>query len=82
MLSRLAGASFVDGDPAYRRELFEAIRDLALDRIDDAVHDGLGPVNRLRSTLVRAGRFDDLVELARRELRVELRCRVGAVAQR
>ncbi len=79
MLSRLAGASFVDSDPSYRRELFEAIRGLALDRIDDAVHDGLGPVNRLRSTLLRAGRLDDLVELARRELRVELRCRVGAV---
>ena len=79
MLSRLAGTSFVEADPSYRRELFDAIRDLALDRIDDAVHDGLGPVNRLRSTLVRSGRFDDLVELAQRDVRIEQRCRVGAV---
>ncbi len=76
MLGRLADPAWDAGDTAYRRRVFDAMRALALDCLDDRVHDGLGAVIRLRSTLLREGRFEQLERLVDREARL----RVDAVA--
>ena len=64
MMQRVGGANFVTRDPHYRRELYDAVRRLALERYDDGVHARL-PFNlRVRSRLVRDGRYDALHALA------------------
>jgi len=77
MLGRLSDAAFHAGDEAYRRRLFDAMRALALDCMDDAVHDGLGATLRLRSTLLREGRFEGLVTLVDRESALSLDATAG-----
>jgi len=72
ILARLADAPYAELDPAYRHELFTAANRLARERIDPAIDDGLNAMARLRSRLVRAGREDALLELARRTAAVEL----------
>jgi glycosyltransferase involved in cell wall biosynthesis len=77
MMQRMGGASLVRRDPQYRRELYDAVRALALERYGEEVHERL-PFNlRLRSRLVRQDRFDALLALAEFEsalaAKVELR---------
>ena len=58
-------------DEDFRRELYEAVRALALERFGEDVHDRL-PFNlRLRSTLLRRGDFDALGRLSRYERRLQ-----------
>jgi glycosyltransferase involved in cell wall biosynthesis len=66
ILGRLAGPQFLGAPPAYRRALFEALRELALERIGRDVDDGLGALARIRAGLLVDGRLDAIVELARR----------------
>jgi glycosyltransferase involved in cell wall biosynthesis len=64
MLARVGGSNFLRRDPDYRRELFEAVRELALERYGEEVHERL-PFNlRIRSRLLRDGDFDGLLALA------------------
>jgi glycosyltransferase involved in cell wall biosynthesis len=77
MLRRVGGAGFIGRDPEYRRELYEAVRRLALERYPDSVHDRL-PFNlAARSRLLRDGNFEGLEALAEFEsairAKVELR---------
>jgi glycosyltransferase involved in cell wall biosynthesis len=77
MLQRVGGASFLRRDPEYRRELYEAVRGLALERYGEDVHGRL-PFNlRVRSRLLRDDRYDALHALAEFEsalaAQVELR---------
>ena len=66
MLGRLSEPSFHQLPPAFRDGLFRAVRSIAMDLIDPSVDATLGPVPRLRSTLLRDDRPDALAELARR----------------
>jgi poly(ribitol-phosphate) beta-N-acetylglucosaminyltransferase len=64
MLGRLAEPNFSGHDRAFQRELFDAVRPLAIELIDPAVDARLGAIGRLRSRLLRDGSFDALVRLA------------------
>lgn len=76
ILSRLADEPYLELEPSYRHELFVAARQLAGERIDPTIDDDLNAMARLRSTLLRDGRENELLELARRTAGIELRARV------
>jgi poly(ribitol-phosphate) beta-N-acetylglucosaminyltransferase len=76
MLQRVGGGGFLGRDPAYRRELHDAVRRLALERYGEEVQARL-PFNlRVRSRLLRDDRYDALIALA--EFESGLRARLSA----
>lgn len=66
MLGFLDDETLVHGGPGAGTELFARLHQLSLDRISKEVHEGLPALLRARSALLRADRYDGLVELARR----------------
>jgi glycosyltransferase involved in cell wall biosynthesis len=66
MLGRLSEPAMLKYAPDYRDEMIDAVTSVADDFVNDGVHDGLGAVLRLRSTLLRRGRREELSEVARR----------------
>jgi len=66
MLGRISEPAMLKYEPGYRDEMIDAIRALAADHVNDGVHDGLGAILRLRSTLLRRDEREGLVEVARR----------------
>jgi poly(ribitol-phosphate) beta-N-acetylglucosaminyltransferase len=64
MLSRVGGGPFVRREPKYRHELYVEIRRLALERYGPEVNDHLPFHLRLRSHLLREGRYEALGALA------------------
>jgi glycosyltransferase involved in cell wall biosynthesis len=81
MLGRVGGGYFARRDPAYRRELYDEVRRLALERYDDGVERWLSPALRVRSRLLRAGDLGALEALAAAEagLRADVQADTGAV---
>ena len=71
MLKRVGGRSFLWRDEEWREALFEAVRELALERYGEDVHDRLPFALRMRSRLLRAGDFHALGRLSRYERRME-----------
>jgi glycosyltransferase involved in cell wall biosynthesis len=71
MLNRVGGRSWLWRDEDVRRELYEAVRPLALERFGEDVHERLEFNLRLRSKLLRRGDFDGLGRLSRYERRIE-----------
>lgn len=81
MLNRLSGKAFLKYEGAYRREMYDEVRTLALERFTSpGIWSGLGPQYRVRSELLRAGRFDELFALAEFEAGLVLRARLESVA--
>ena len=79
MLGRVGGRDWLWRDADFRRELYDAIRPLALERFGEDVHERL-PFNlRLRSKLLRRGDFDALGRLSRFERRLEPVVRVRGI---
>jgi glycosyltransferase involved in cell wall biosynthesis len=71
MLNRVGGRDWLWREEDFRRELYEAVRPLALERYGEAVHERL-PFNlRLRSKLLQRGDFDGLGRLSRYERRIQ-----------
>jgi poly(ribitol-phosphate) beta-N-acetylglucosaminyltransferase len=66
MLGRLHYGRLVKGSPEYRATLFAEVRRLVLERFPDTVPAGLEAQHRVRATLVRDGRLDDLKDYVRR----------------
>jgi poly(ribitol-phosphate) beta-N-acetylglucosaminyltransferase len=64
MLGRVGGRYFPRRDPEYRRELYEEIRKLALERYGPGVDRWLAPSLRVRSRLLRDGDYPALEALA------------------
>jgi glycosyltransferase involved in cell wall biosynthesis len=64
MLGRVGGGAFLTRDAEYGRALTAAIRALALERFGEDVHARLPFHLRVRSTLLRRGRYDGLERLA------------------
>jgi hypothetical protein len=64
MLGRVGGRNFLEREPGYRRELYEEIRRLALERYGDEVEAYLAFNARVRSRLLRDGRYEALEALA------------------
>ncbi|MEV7392625.1 MULTISPECIES: glycosyltransferase family 2 protein [unclassified Streptomyces] len=65
MLGRLSEPSVLNYDEAYLDEMCDAIRPLADDFMNDGVHNGLGALTRVRSTLLRRDDRQGLVQFAR-----------------
>ncbi|HEY0442979.1 MAG TPA: glycosyltransferase family A protein [Candidatus Limnocylindrales bacterium] len=80
MLGRLGEPAFHQFEPEFRSRLFESVRGLALDYMTDDVEAGLSPVLRMRSSLLRSNREDDLLELARRAARMDAVARLDRVS--
>jgi glycosyltransferase involved in cell wall biosynthesis len=64
MLGRVGGRNFLEREPGYRRELYEEIRRLALERYGDEVEAYLAFNACVRSRLLRNGRYEALEALA------------------
>jgi len=64
MLGRVGGRNFLEREPGYRRELYEEIRRLALERYGEEVEAYIPFNARVRSRLLRDGRYDALHALA------------------
>jgi len=80
MLNRVGAKAFAGYSPAYRREMYDEIRALALERFTSpGIWAELGPQYRVRSALLRADRFDDLLTLAKFEAGLVLSCRLESV---
>lgn len=80
MLNRVGGKAFARYSPEYRREMYDVVRVLALERFTSpGSWAQLGPQYRVRSELLRAGRFDELVALAEFEASLVLGCRLEDV---
>ena len=78
---RPARGTAVPGAPAaYQTGLFEALRGLARERIDEGVHDGLGAIARIRSRLLLDGDLAGLLALGRRADAFALDARVRNAA--
>jgi glycosyltransferase involved in cell wall biosynthesis len=80
MLGRLSEPSYLRYDPAYRDRTFTAVRDLAMDRINEEVDAGLGALQRLRAGLLRRDDRQGLLDLARRASEVEGVARIEAAS--
>lgn len=74
LLRRVGGAPFVKYADDYRRAIYAEIRKLAVERFTDpAVVEGLSALPRVRSELLLADRFDDLMKLAKCEAGTKVR---------
>jgi hypothetical protein len=78
MLGRLSEPSYLRYDPAYRDRTFTAVRDLAMDVINEEVDAGLGALQRLRASLLRRDDRQGLLDLARRASEVQAVARIEA----
>jgi glycosyltransferase involved in cell wall biosynthesis len=78
VLERIGGTAMLDHPDEYRRALLAAVRPLVAERFPARIDAHLPFPQRLRSALLRAGRDDDLLALARVE--AGLRCSAAATA--
>ncbi|MFF9566423.1 glycosyltransferase family 2 protein [Streptomyces sp. NPDC014685] len=65
MLSRLSEPAVVKYQPDFFNQMCDAIAPLAHDFMGDGVHDGLGPLLRIRSSLLRRDDREGLLRIAR-----------------
>ncbi|MFG2127296.1 glycosyltransferase family 2 protein [Streptomyces sp. NPDC048751] len=73
MVERLRGRRFLDLPEDYRRELFDEIHGVVVERFGPGVAAGLPPAQRVVAALAAAGRFDDAVAFAEWEAALALR---------
>ncbi len=71
LLGRISEPALLKYEPEYRDEMVDAVQDVTIDFVNDGVHNGLGAIMRLRSTLLRRDKRDLLVEIARRATSVK-----------
>ncbi|MEU6576694.1 glycosyltransferase [Streptomyces sp. NPDC046805] len=67
---RMRGRRLVELPDDYRREVFQEVRGVVLERFGPGVARGLGPGQRIVAALIRDDRYDDLVAFAAWEARV------------
>ncbi|WP_329223140.1 glycosyltransferase family 2 protein [Streptomyces sp. NBC_01485] len=72
MVERLRGRRFLDLPEDYRRELFEEIHGVVVERFGPGVAAPLQPSQRVVAALVADGRYDDVVAFAEWEAGVGL----------
>jgi hypothetical protein len=82
MLGRLGGPSFLRREPEYRRELYEEIRRLALERYSPPIDDELELNLRVRARLLRGGRYAALEALAQFESQLAAHVKIRRVESR
>ncbi|MGW0944942.1 glycosyltransferase family 2 protein [Streptomyces sp. NPDC002623] len=72
MVERLRGRRFLDLPEDYRRELFEEIHAVVVERFGPGVAGPLQPTQRVVAALAAEARYDDVVAFAEWETGVEL----------
>src|SRR3954452_25012388 len=80
MLGRVGGRRYQympRRDLEYKRELYEEVRRLTLERFDERFDDLLAPSLRVRSHLLREGDFDSLQALAAMEAELRTDAKAG-----
>lgn len=65
MLGRISEPSVLKYEDAYRDEMIDEIQALERDFVTEGVHDGLGALQRMRSTLLRTNDREGLLRIAR-----------------
>lgn len=80
-LDRLRGQRWTGAPRAHDRDVFDAVRDLVLERIGPGVDDWLPLSHRLRSTAVRLDRPELITALARVEHGLRARVRLRSLEQ-
>ena len=79
MLGRVGGRDWLWREDDFRKELYDAVRPLAMERFGEDVHERL-PFNlRVRSKLLRRGDFDGLGRMSRFERRITPVVRVRGI---
>jgi poly(ribitol-phosphate) beta-N-acetylglucosaminyltransferase len=76
MLGRVGGRWFPERPPQFRRELYDAVHELAQERYGPETDRFLAPNLRVRSYLLREGTFDDLSALGHWEAAIRADVRV------
>ncbi|MGW0336243.1 glycosyltransferase family 2 protein [Streptomyces sp. NPDC003011] len=79
MVERMRGRRLLAAPEDYRRELFEEIRGVVVERFGPGVAAGLPLTQRVIAQLIAADRFDDLVAFAEWEASVALRAEPGDI---
>lgn len=80
MVERLSGRRMRTIPDEYRRELYDEIRGVVLERFGPGVDAGLRPAQRIVTALVRADRYDDLRAFAERQAAIAPAARPTGVA--
>jgi glycosyltransferase involved in cell wall biosynthesis len=65
MLGRISEPAILRYEDAYRDEMIDEIQKLERDFVTEGVHEGLGALQRMRSTLLRANDREGLLRIAR-----------------
>ena len=79
LLGRLGDEGFLSLPPDEQERFVAVARSFAADRVDDGLIAGLGMMTRRRADLVRDGRVEDLVELARATTDIGLRTAIDRI---
>ena len=80
MLQRVGGRGWLDRDADYREQLYAEVRELALERFDESVHERMAFNLRVRSKLLRAQEaYQPLELLARFETRLRSHVKLRSV---
>jgi poly(ribitol-phosphate) beta-N-acetylglucosaminyltransferase len=79
IVDRMRGRRMLAKPADYRRELFEEMRGVVVERFGPGVAAGLAPAQRVVAELIRAGRFDDVVAYAEWESAVTPKAVPGTV---
>ncbi|MDH6622360.1 glycosyltransferase involved in cell wall biosynthesis [Streptomyces sp. LBL] len=79
MVERMRGRRLLAAPEGYRKELFEEIRDVVVERFGPGVAAGLPLTQQTIAALIAADRFDDVVAFAEWEASVALHAEPGAV---
>ncbi|MFE2042325.1 glycosyltransferase family 2 protein [Streptomyces sp. NPDC059477] len=73
MVERLRGQRFLSAPEDFRRDLFEQIHQVVVERFGPGVTDGLQPTQRVVAALAAAGRYDEVTAFAEWETGVALK---------
>lgn len=65
MLGRISEPAILRYEDDYRDEMIDEIQALERDFVTEGVHDGLGAIQRMRSSLLRANDREGLIRIAR-----------------
>ena len=79
MVERMRGRRLLNAPEDYRKELFEEIRGVVVERFGPGVAAGLPLTQRIIADLIAADRFDDVVAFAEWEASVAVRTEPGPV---
>ncbi|CAM5270637.1 hypothetical protein SALBM311S_12552 [Streptomyces alboniger] len=79
MVERMRGRRLLNAPEDYRKQLFEEIRGVVVERFEPGVAAGLPLTQRIIAELIAADRFDDVVAFAEWESSVAVRAEPGPV---